>query len=322
MPCRASCCWCWRRSSSRGVRDRSRYEPKDTLTSLALGLGSTDRRHPDRRACSSRSRCGSISIACSTSAIPGGRSSLAFVLDDLGYYWVHRAGHRIRWAWAAHVIHHSSQHYNLSTALRQTWTGFFGADLHLQAAAVPDRLSAVPMLVFVGGINLIYQFWIHTEVIGRMPRWFEAVMNTPSHHRVHHATNPRYLDMNYAGRVHRVGQDVRHLHARTRRGKAALRHRQESGQLQPGLGGVPRMGRDREGRVGGADAASQVELHDQAAGLEPRRQPRDDRKASRRCGSSASGRRMRGTSRHRRRRGRIGRRRRRGHGSAKAAATR
>ena len=111
---------------------------------------------------------------------------------------IHRIAHRVRWVWASHVIHHSSQHYNLSTALRQTWTGLLRRHLRPAAAAVPARLSAGDG-AFVGGINLIYQFWIHTEVIGRMPRWFEAVFNTPSHHRVHHATNPRYLDTNYAG---------------------------------------------------------------------------------------------------------------------------
>lgn len=123
---------------------------------------------------------------------------IAFVFDDFAYYWVHRLGHRVRWMWAAHVIHHSSQHYNLSTALRQTWTGFF----------TPGLLVSLPlfwlgfhplMIAFCGGINLIYQFWIHTEAVKRMPRWFEVVMNTPSHHRVHHAINPRYLDSNYAG---------------------------------------------------------------------------------------------------------------------------
>ena len=100
--------------------------------------------------------------------------------------------------WAAHVIHHSSQHYNLSTALRQTWTGFFALGFLF---SWPMFLLGFPpeMVFFCSGLNLIYQFWIHTEAIGKMPRWFEAVMNTPSHHRVHHATNPRYLDANYAG---------------------------------------------------------------------------------------------------------------------------
>ncbi|HSX55123.1 MAG TPA: sterol desaturase family protein, partial [Sphingomonas sp.] len=79
-----------------------------------------------------------------------------------------------------------------------TWTGFFSLGFLFR---LPLFLIGFPpaMVFFVAGVNLVYQFWIHTEVIGRMPRWFEAVMNTPSHHRVHHATNPRYLDRNYAG---------------------------------------------------------------------------------------------------------------------------
>lgn len=123
---------------------------------------------------------------------------LALVLDDLRYYWVHRFGHRIRWVWASHVNHHSSQHYNLTTALRQTWTGTFTL---MMVVRVPLILIGIhpAILVFTFGLNLIYQFWIHTEAIGKMPRWFEAVMNTPSHHRVHHGRNPRYLDANYAG---------------------------------------------------------------------------------------------------------------------------
>jgi sterol desaturase/sphingolipid hydroxylase (fatty acid hydroxylase superfamily) len=110
----------------------------------------------------------------------------------------HRTAHRVRWFWASHVNHHSSQHYNLSTALRQTWTGFIAGSF---AFRLPLMLIGFhpAMVFFVGGLNLIYQFWIHTEAIKRLPRWFEAVMNTPSHHRVHHATNPRYLDANYAG---------------------------------------------------------------------------------------------------------------------------
>ncbi len=122
----------------------------------------------------------------------------AFLLDDLRYYWYHRFAHRVRWFWAEHVNHHSSQHYNLSTALRQSWTGNFTGAVLL---SVPlTILGFHPAFVaFVYGFNLVYQFWIHTETIGKMPAWFEAVMNTPSHHRVHHATNARYLDANYAG---------------------------------------------------------------------------------------------------------------------------
>lgn len=121
-----------------------------------------------------------------------------FVLDDLRYYWVHRFGHRIRWVWASHVNHHSSQHYNLTTALRQTWTGTFTFMMVVRAPLI--LLGFHPaMVLFVGGLNLIYQFWIHTEAIGKLPRWIETVMNTPSHHRVHHGRNARNLDANYAG---------------------------------------------------------------------------------------------------------------------------
>ncbi|HHZ10127.1 MAG TPA: sterol desaturase family protein [Rhizobiales bacterium] len=122
----------------------------------------------------------------------------AFLLDDLRYYWYHRIAHRVRWVWAEHVNHHSSQHYNLSTALRQSWTGLFTGMFVLQAPLVLLGLHPA-VIAFVFGFNLVWQFWIHTETIGKLPRWFEAVFNTPSHHRVHHAVNPRYLDANYAG---------------------------------------------------------------------------------------------------------------------------
>ncbi|MEZ5895806.1 MAG: sterol desaturase family protein [Parvularculaceae bacterium] len=123
--------------------------------------------------------------------------SICFVLDDMRYYWWHRISHERRWFWASHVIHHSSQHYNLTTALRQTWTGeILGGVLFKTPLAFIGFHPA--MLVFVGGLNLVYQFWIHTEMITRLGP-LEWVMNTPSHHRVHHATNPKYLDANYAG---------------------------------------------------------------------------------------------------------------------------
>lgn len=123
---------------------------------------------------------------------------LCFFLEDLTYYWVHRLGHERRYFWASHIVHHSSQHYNLSTALRQTWTGnlALGFVFWLPLAFIGIH----PSIIFLfQGISLIYQFWIHTEAIDKMPKWFEAVFNTPSHHRVHHATNPQYLDKNYAG---------------------------------------------------------------------------------------------------------------------------
>lgn len=173
------------------------YEPRDTLTSLALGTGSTVVNGLTAGLVAAalawlyQHRVATIGwawwawIAC-------------FVLDDFNYYWAHRTGHRIRWFWASHVNHHSSQHYNLSTALRQTWTGFIALSFIFRIW--PAFIGFDPaMIVTVGAVNLVYQFWIHTEAITRLPRWFEAVMNTPSHHRVHHATNPIYLDRNYAG---------------------------------------------------------------------------------------------------------------------------
>jgi sterol desaturase/sphingolipid hydroxylase (fatty acid hydroxylase superfamily) len=115
---------------------------------------------------------------------------------DLAYYWYHRSHHEVRLLWASHVVHHSSRRYNLAVALRQPWIVFttlpFLAPLAL--LGVPHELIAASW-----AINLLYQFWIHTELIDRMPRWFEAVFNTPSHHRVHHGKNPQYLDRNYAG---------------------------------------------------------------------------------------------------------------------------
>ncbi len=122
---------------------------------------------------------------------------LCFVLDDFRYYWWHRISHECRWFWASHVVHHSSQHYNLTTALRQTWTGQIIGSLLFKTPLILIGFHPA-MVVFVGAVNLIYQFWIHTELIKRMGP-FEWVFNTPSHHRVHHATNPKYLDANYAG---------------------------------------------------------------------------------------------------------------------------
>jgi len=120
------------------------------------------------------------------------------VLDDLAYYAFHRASHECRFWWAAHVNHHSSQEYNLSTAIRQTWTGVL---VGTWAPWFPLALLGFPpeMILIQSGISLLYQYWIHTETIRRMPAWFEYLFNTPSNHRVHHATNPRYLDRNYAG---------------------------------------------------------------------------------------------------------------------------
>ncbi|WP_411766885.1 sterol desaturase family protein [Winogradskyella sp. A3E31] len=122
---------------------------------------------------------------------------LLFFLDDFSYYWFHRISHQCRLFWASHVVHHSSQHYNLSTALRQTWSGGFYTFIFWLWLPV---LGFHPgMILLQMSISLLYQFWIHTETIDKMPKWFEAVFNTPSHHRVHHGSNPIYLDRNHAG---------------------------------------------------------------------------------------------------------------------------
>ncbi|REG94236.1 sterol desaturase family protein [Algoriphagus antarcticus] len=121
---------------------------------------------------------------------------LLFFLYDFCYYWAHRKSHEINLFWGGHVVHHSSEEYNLSVALRQSstqtiWTFFFYFPLAL--------LGFDPvMLILASGINLLYQFWIHTEAIDRMG-FLEKFMNTPSHHRVHHGRNPKYIDKNHAG---------------------------------------------------------------------------------------------------------------------------
>lgn len=123
---------------------------------------------------------------------------LCFVLDDLVFYWAHRFQHTIRWGWANHVVHHSSQHFNLSTALRQPWFGFLTGFALLSVPMIWIGFHPA-MIAFCASLNLFYQFFIHTESIDRLPKPIEAVFNTPSHHRVHHGKNPKYLDANYAG---------------------------------------------------------------------------------------------------------------------------
>ncbi|MFC4763490.1 sterol desaturase family protein [Dyella koreensis] len=120
----------------------------------------------------------------------------ALLLYDFFYYWLHRAGHEVNILWAAHVVHHQSEDYNLSTALRQTGSGvLLGWIFYL-----PMALLGYPLQVFVvvALIDLLYQFWVHTELVGRLG-WFDRVFCSPSNHRAHHAVNDRYLDKNYGG---------------------------------------------------------------------------------------------------------------------------
>jgi sterol desaturase/sphingolipid hydroxylase (fatty acid hydroxylase superfamily) len=175
---------------------KGRYEVRDSATSLAMGFGNQI----------AGLLVGGIGVAAYVFVYQFRLFDLAwtwpvmlacFFAEDLSYYWFHRVSHERRWFWASHVIHHSSQHYNLTTALRQTWTSNLGITFIFN---LPMALVGFPPLMvgMFSSISLVYQFWIHTETIGRMGP-LEWVMNTPSHHRVHHATNAKYLDANYAG---------------------------------------------------------------------------------------------------------------------------
>src|SRR5262245_50684399 len=177
------------------VMRRELYEVKDTAASLTMGIGN-------------------VLIGIATKAIAFAAFTavhrfaifrigyqwwawlLLFVADDFTYYWFHRTSHQCRLFWASHVIHHSSQRYNLGTALRQTWTGGFMTFIFW--LWLPIIGFAPVMVLTMQAISLLYQFWIHTELIRSMGP-AEALLNTPSHHRVHHASNPRYIDRNHAG---------------------------------------------------------------------------------------------------------------------------
>lgn len=122
---------------------------------------------------------------------------LLFFLDDFTFYWFHRCNHEVRLCWAGHVNHHSSQYFNFATALRQG----VGERLHkfLFWLWLPLLGFDAGMIITMISISLFYQFWIHTQSVHRLHPWLEAVFNTPSHHRVHHASNVRYLDRNHGG---------------------------------------------------------------------------------------------------------------------------
>jgi sterol desaturase/sphingolipid hydroxylase (fatty acid hydroxylase superfamily) len=115
---------------------------------------------------------------------------------DLLWYLYHRMSHRVRIMWAAHQVHHNSEYFNFTTALRQKWNPWFELLFWIPL----PLLGVPPWMIFVAfSFNLIYQFFAHTERIGRLPQWFEFVFNTPSHHRVHHASDAEYLDKNFGG---------------------------------------------------------------------------------------------------------------------------
>lgn len=124
---------------------------------------------------------------------------LMFFCTEFFYYWLHRSSHRIRWYWASHVVHHSGNQYNLAAAFRQSLTGkLTGAFVFFAPQCL---LGFSPDAVLISyGVNLAYQFWIHTDLVSKLG-WMEGVLNTPSAHRVHHAANVEYLDCNYGGTI-------------------------------------------------------------------------------------------------------------------------
>jgi sterol desaturase/sphingolipid hydroxylase (fatty acid hydroxylase superfamily) len=177
------------------VMRRDLYRLKDTAASLAMGTGNV------LLGTVSKAMVFGVYTAVHRFAIfPIGYQwwalALLFFAEDFTYYWFHRTSHECRLFWASHVVHHSSQRYNLGTALRQTWTGGFMSFvfwLWLPLVGFPPA-----MIMTMQAISLLYQFWIHTEMVRSLGP-LEAVMNTPSHHRVHHGANAEYLDRNHAG---------------------------------------------------------------------------------------------------------------------------
>ena len=181
-----------RAARRRGLRG---YEPRDTAASLAMGVGNVVVAAFTRSA-----TLGVYAWVHQYAFFDPGRGAAAFVLamvgDDFCYYWFHRAHHEVRILWAAHENHHSSRYFNLSTALRQSWTTPLTGPIFWTPLAL---LGVAPELVLTAqAVSLIYQFWIHTELVDRLGP-LEWVFNTPSHHRVHHGRNPRYLDRNHGG---------------------------------------------------------------------------------------------------------------------------
>ncbi|MFD0431476.1 sterol desaturase family protein [Streptomyces zhihengii] len=172
------------------------YELRDTVTSMSMGAGSQVVGLP-WKVFAVLAYAGVYTLSpwqLSPSSV--WTWVLLFFADDLAYYVFHRAHHRVRVLWASHVVHHSSVRFNLSTALRQSWTPMTTLPFWL-----PLALLGIPpwMILLQQSFSLVYQFFLHTERVGTLWRPVEWIFNTPSHHRVHHGSNNRYLDKNYGG---------------------------------------------------------------------------------------------------------------------------
>src|SRR5215468_6634672 len=177
------------------IMHREIYELKDAAASISMGLGNL--------AADLLAKVIQFSVLTwlhRLAIFPIGFQWWAWMLlffgDEFSYYWFHRVSHECRFFWASHVVHHSSQRYNLSTALRQTWTGTFTSFVFW--VWLPIVGFAPVMIMTMKAISLLYQFWIHTELVRSMGP-LEKILNTPSHHRVHHGSNPRYIDRNHGG---------------------------------------------------------------------------------------------------------------------------
>ncbi len=185
--------WLFKKAFAKGLRG---YEWRDTAASLSMGIGSLIVKLPLAAAI-----YGASVVLYDYRIFELDKSAWWFWLllipcEDLCYYWFHRLHHEVRILWSGHISHHSSTHYNLSTALRQPWTTVitgvvFWAPLPLLGFDAASILTAQ-------SISLVYQYGLHTELVGKLGAlgW---VFNTPSHHRVHHGRNPRYLDRNHGG---------------------------------------------------------------------------------------------------------------------------
>lgn len=175
--------------------DAAGYTGRDTATSLSMGLGSivTDAlwKIPVVAIYSGVYALTPLRVPVHWWTLP-----LMLLAQDFFYYWSHRGHHVIRILWACHVVHHSSRNFNLSTALRQPWTSLTSWPFYLPLIALGVHPAA---LAFCSSVNLVYQFWIHTERVDRLAGPLEFVLNTPSHHRVHHASQGSYLDRNFGG---------------------------------------------------------------------------------------------------------------------------
>ena len=173
------------------------YTAKDAFSSIAMGLGNVFIGFVSKLFVFAALYYVYENLRIFTIPIIWWSFIILFFLDDFSYYWFHRTSHENRFFWASHVVHHSSKHYNLSTALRQTWTGSFYSFIFWLWLPLIGFHPGI--IIFQMSISLLYQFWIHTELIQKTPKWIEFFFNTPSHHRVHHGSNPIYLDRNHAG---------------------------------------------------------------------------------------------------------------------------